>query len=133
MGTALINEKDNVLVDLETGHKIARRAIAAGESVIKYGFPIGTATQGIAEGEAVHSHNLKTALGDILRYSYRPNTYAKEEKEPFMLNAYERENGDIGIRNNPYIVPYSDIAVFALICVKHKRLFFFLRICVRAV
>ena len=37
MGDFLINEKDNVLVRLENGHKYARRHIVAGEQVIKYG------------------------------------------------------------------------------------------------
>ncbi len=40
------------------GHKLARRAIAAGEKVRKYGAPIGTATQAIAAGAHVHVHNL---------------------------------------------------------------------------
>jgi hypothetical protein len=40
------------------GHKLARRPIAAGEKVRKYGAPIGTATHAIAVGEHVHVHNL---------------------------------------------------------------------------
>jgi hypothetical protein len=40
------------------GHKLARRPIAAGEKVRKYGAPIGTATACIAIGEHVHVHNL---------------------------------------------------------------------------
>jgi hypothetical protein len=40
------------------GHKLARRPIAAGEKVRKYGAPIGTATSAIAMGEHVHVHNL---------------------------------------------------------------------------
>lgn len=42
------------------GHKIAARAIAAMEKIIKYGVPIGTATAAIAKGEHVHLHNLKS-------------------------------------------------------------------------
>ncbi|MCX8038158.1 MAG: UxaA family hydrolase [Candidatus Sumerlaeia bacterium] len=42
------------------GHKIATRAIAKGESVIKYGAPIGEATRAIAAGEHVHVHNVKS-------------------------------------------------------------------------
>ena len=41
------------------GHKIAVRDIAAGEQVIKYGTPIGRATQDIRAGQHVHVHNLK--------------------------------------------------------------------------
>lgn len=40
------------------GHKVASRPIRAGESVIKYGMPIGIATQDIARGEHVHVHNI---------------------------------------------------------------------------
>ena len=40
------------------GHKLARRPIAPGEKVRKYGAPIGTATRAIAAGEHVHVHNL---------------------------------------------------------------------------
>jgi hypothetical protein len=42
------------------GHKLARRAIAAGEKIVKYGAPIGSATRAIAPGEWVHVHNMKS-------------------------------------------------------------------------
>lgn len=40
------------------GHKIALRDIAAGERIVKYGAPIGRATEAIPLGGYVHSHNL---------------------------------------------------------------------------
>lgn len=43
-----------------TGHKIGRRAVAAGERVVKHGAPIGSATRDIAPGERVHTHNLRS-------------------------------------------------------------------------
>ena len=43
---------------LGLGHKIARQSVAVGGQVIKYGAPIGRATQAIATGEHVHLHNL---------------------------------------------------------------------------
>ncbi len=43
---------------LGLGHKIARRAVAVGEQVIKYGAPIGRASHAIAPGDHVHLHNL---------------------------------------------------------------------------
>ena len=43
-----------------TGHKLAIRPIAAGERVIKFRVPIGSATVAIAAGEYVHTHNLKS-------------------------------------------------------------------------
>ena len=42
------------------GHKLALVDIAAGEQVLKYGQPIGIATQPIAAGEHVHEHNLRS-------------------------------------------------------------------------
>jgi len=44
--------------DLGLGHKVAARAISTGERVLKYGAPIGRASQSIAIGEHVHVHNL---------------------------------------------------------------------------
>jgi len=43
-----------------TGHKLAGRTIKTGETIIKYGVPIGTATQTIFPGELVHTHNIKS-------------------------------------------------------------------------
>ncbi len=45
------------------GHKIALAAHAAGDQVVKYGYPIGVATAPIAVGEHVHVHNLATVRG----------------------------------------------------------------------
>ena len=45
---------------LTLGHKLAARAIRAGEKIIKYGAAIGSATRDIAPGEHVHLHNLKS-------------------------------------------------------------------------
>ncbi len=105
MDTVRINEKDNVCVNLQTGHKIAVCDIEKGADIIKYGYPIGYATENIKEGDSVHSHNMKTKLGDILSYEYNPTYTELEPKEPFTISAYVRENGDIGIRNDIWIVP----------------------------
>ena len=43
---------------ISAGHKMALRPVAAGQSIIKYGFPIGHAVRDIACGEWVHLHNL---------------------------------------------------------------------------
>jgi hypothetical protein len=44
--------------DVPTGHKVARRALAVGEKVIKYGAPIGSVVAPVARGAHVHGHNL---------------------------------------------------------------------------
>lgn len=42
------------------GHKLACRDIREGEQIIKYGVPIGTATDDIPFGAHVHTHNMKS-------------------------------------------------------------------------
>lgn len=101
----LINPNDNVEVDLLTGHKMALKSIASGENVIKYGFVIGHATRDIERGEQVHTDNLKTNLGDKIMYQYKPELeLLKPWKGPDIM-AYVREDGDIGIRNDIWIIP----------------------------
>ena len=46
--------------DVELGHKLARRALAAGARVLKYGAPIGSMNKAVARGEHVHLHNLRS-------------------------------------------------------------------------
>ncbi|MCL2373360.1 MAG: altronate dehydratase family protein [Defluviitaleaceae bacterium] len=118
-----IHEKDNVAVAItpinpgETlagipaaeaipaGHKMALAAIRNGENVMKYGFPIGRATQEIAPGQHVHSHNLKTNLRGLEDYSFTPAS-----QPPASLPAtrtfqgYRRSCGKVGIRNEIWII-----------------------------
>ena len=101
----LINKLDNVEVNLADGHKYALRDIAAGENIIKYGNPIGHATVDIKKGEHVHSHNVKTNLSGNLEYTYEPKFYeiAEGDKERTFMG-YVRKNGEVGIRNEIWIV-----------------------------
>ena len=69
MAMLTIHPLDNVEINLENGHKYALRDIAAGENIIKYGNPIGHATQDIHKGDHVHSHNVKTNLSGNLEYT----------------------------------------------------------------
>ena len=101
----LINRLDNVDINLEDGHKYALRDIKEGENIIKYGNPIGHATCDIKKGEHVHTHNVKTNLSGNLEYTYEPVFYdipAEEQGRTFM--GYVRDNGDVGIRNEIWIV-----------------------------
>ena len=47
-----------VLEPVELGHKVAARAIAAGQRIVRCGMPIGSASTDIAAGAWVHTHNL---------------------------------------------------------------------------
>ncbi|MCD8501875.1 MAG: altronate dehydratase family protein [Bacillaceae bacterium] len=101
---------DDLEVELKTdtpfGHKIAIKSIEKGEDIIKYGYPIGHAKEAVAVGEWVHTHNTKTNLSGTLEYSYDP-------AEPIPLpvpavertfNGYVRENGEVGIRNEVWVI-----------------------------
>lgn len=101
-----INERDNVEVNLENGHKYALADIPAGCDIIKYGQSIGHATVDIAVGEHVHTHNMATNLCEkLLDYRYEPclHTSAPVSDVP-QIESYVRENGEIGIRNEIWIV-----------------------------
>lgn len=101
----LINKFDNVDINLENGHKYALRDIKAGENIIKYGNPIGHAIVDIAKGEHVHNHNIKTNLSGNLEYKYEPHFYdIEEEDKSRTFMGYVRKNGDVGIRNDVWIV-----------------------------
>ncbi|GHT14313.1 altronate hydrolase [Bacteroidia bacterium] len=101
-----INPADNVQINLEDGHKYALKLIRAGENVIKYGFPIGHALTDIQAGEHVHVHNLKTNLRDDLQYAYNPQKSTLNiPPSNLKIKGYLRSNGDMGIRNELWIVP----------------------------
>ncbi|MCD8180053.1 MAG: altronate dehydratase family protein [Firmicutes bacterium] len=107
MRTLRINERDNVAVMLDgdlRGHKTALCDIERGQEIIKYGYPIGHAICDIKKGEHVHTHNIKTNLGETLEYTYNPkhNVLSPQPKRTFM--GYEREDGSVGIRNEIWIV-----------------------------
>lgn len=124
----LINTNDNVAVCLEAvnagdefqiagktikainpipvGHKIAIASISTNQDIIKYGAPIGHATQTIFVGEHVHSHNLKTNLSGNLVYSFNQKlNQLRYEKRDLTFNGFKRSNGKVGIRNELWIVP----------------------------
>ncbi|MDE7416399.1 MAG: altronate dehydratase family protein [Lachnospiraceae bacterium] len=122
-----INENDNVAVALEVipadttvnvggvdvtttmeipaGHKFALVDIAEGTPVVKYGFRIGNATAAVKKGEWIHTHNLKTGLGDLLDYSYEPDFAEEKFTEDVTFMGYNRENGKVGVRNEIWIIP----------------------------
>ena len=60
----LLGEADRAAVtavaEVPKGHKIALRAIAEGEDIVKYGIPIGHATRAIPEGSWVHLHVMQS-------------------------------------------------------------------------
>ena len=102
--------------DITAGHKFAIKDIKKGEPVIKYGYPIGSATEDIAVGKHVHTHNIHTLLSGELEYTY-DEAKAKAAYDAWYkdteklranvptVNVYKRPDGRVGSRNEVWIVP----------------------------
>ena len=106
-GTALEVEglAVTLLEDIPQGHKFALVPIPAGSPVIKYGAPIGTAKADVPAGGWVHTHNVKTALGDVLDYAYDPDNAPLAPTDDVLFQGYRREDGRAAVRNEIWIIP----------------------------
>jgi (2R)-sulfolactate sulfo-lyase subunit alpha len=51
----------DALAAVPLGHKIAIEAVDSGAEVLEYGIRIGLAPSGLAVGDYVHTHNIKSA------------------------------------------------------------------------
>jgi len=102
-----VNEREILLKDeIKRGHKIALQDIYLEENVVKYGYPIGHAIQSISQGEHIHTHNTKTNLDGIRDYQFQQKLIANPYKhENLTFQGYRRKNGEVGIRNELWIVP----------------------------
>ena len=104
-----VAELDDVIVtlreDIMQGHKFALKNLKAGDSIIKYGNPIGHATADIPAGSWIHTHNLKTGLGELLTYTYNKNVAELPKRKPKFFQGYRRKDGRAGVRNEIWIIP----------------------------
>lgn len=93
--------------DIPQGHKFVIKEIKKDDPVIKYGFRIGIAQADISVGAWVHTHNLKTGLGELLEYTYNPDGHNDVEPstDAAYFDGYMRENGKVGVRNEVWIIP----------------------------
>ncbi len=84
---------------IPAGHKVAVRGHAAGEPVRRYGQIIGFATEAIAPGQWVHTHNL--AMGDFARdYAWGIDARPTEPAaEPAHFMGIRRADGRAATRN----------------------------------
>ncbi|MBQ7748987.1 MAG: UxaA family hydrolase, partial [Paludibacteraceae bacterium] len=95
-----------LLEDVPAGHKFTLKDIKEGENVIKYGFPIGHAKEELKQGRWAYDKNIKTNLAGTLEYEYKPISVTLTDKdEKLTFNGYRRKNGEVGIRNEIWIVP----------------------------
>ena len=116
---ARLNAKDNIIVAIDPvmpevtvqgitatarimrGHKMAAQTIAKGQPVLKFGQIIGFATEDIAPGAHVHTHNCSFAEFE------RDYAFAQDAREEQLLppearatfQGYRRANGKAGTRN----------------------------------
>jgi altronate hydrolase len=109
-------ERIGVVCDVRPGHKIARHGKAEGDAVRRYGQVIGFATQAIAQGEHVHTHNL--AVGELQReyevgVDVKPvDMYPPEAMRYF--DGFRRKDGRVGTRN--YLAVISTVNCSASVC-----------------
>ena len=97
--------------EIPAGHKIALQDITVGQEIIKYGTCIGHAAENIRQGDWVHTHNLKTALGDLLTYTYCPEQAVEfgivkdHIGRRTCFQGYRRSGGKSGVRNEIWVIP----------------------------
>ncbi len=90
---------------IPAGHKMALCDIAKDDEVVKYGFRIGNAKEDITAGSWIHTHNVKTALGDLLEYNYEPTPVEEKTTSDAVFMGYQRPDGKVGVRNEIWIIP----------------------------
>jgi altronate hydrolase len=98
-GTNLLKEGVIVAERIPAGHKVATRAVAAGEPVRRYNQIIGFATKPIAPGWHVHVHNVE--VRDFARdyafcEAYEPTQFVKT---PATFQGIVRADGRVATRN----------------------------------
>lgn len=108
--------------DIKPGHKVARRAVPAGQPVRRYGQIIGFASRAIAAGDHVHTHNL--GIGELQREyevgtDARPVDYHPAARMRF-FDGYRRDDGRVGTRNYVAIVSTVDCSASVSQFVKDK-------------
>ena len=100
------NKEIEIAQDTPMGHKILIKDTAIGCDIIKYGYPIGHALHDLKAGVWINENNLKTNLSGTLAYEYHPvDEPLKIKNEGRTFRGYVRKNGEVGIRNEIWIVP----------------------------
>lgn len=95
-----------VMMEIPKGHKMAVKKISKNEDITKYGLPIGYSLETIEAGDHVHIHNTKTKLSETIEYDFNQKLVDREIKlDHRVFMGYKRENGDVGIRNELWVVP----------------------------
>ena len=93
------------LEEIPAGHKMAICDIPGGGQVVKYGCPIGNTREAVKCGNWIHTHNVKTALGDLLAYTYEPVPVEEIRTEDATFMGFNRSDGKVGVRNEIWVIP----------------------------
>lgn len=107
-GEVLVVDDLNITLreEIPAGHKFALKDFESGENVIKYGHPIGHTTVSVKQGDWMNERNIQTNLEGLLSYSYHPKlTITEEPEKNLTFKGYRRVNGEVGIRNEIWIIP----------------------------
>ncbi len=92
--------------DVPAGHKVLLSDLKQGENIIKYGYPIGHAKEDKVAGSWMNENNIKTNLSGLLEYTYTPKLVdVSAPDKGLTFNGYVRKNGEVGIRNEIWIIP----------------------------
>ena len=108
---------------VKAGHKIALQDFHTGDTVVKYGIPIGVMKADCPKGGWIHCHNVEDTTGELCaNYCQAYREAAKKEtgdrkqvkkqesveKKPSrMIQAYPRSNGSFGINNYLMVLPIA--------------------------
>ncbi len=115
-----------VIARIPAGHKVALKPLRKGDSIFRYGEAIGTASQEIAVGEHVHTHNVKPTVYDqnymFSKLDWRSISSSKRDQaniihHPEMqrvFQGFQRVNGRVGTRN--YIAVIASVQCAAQVC-----------------
>jgi len=99
--------------EIPPGHKLCIAGLRAGESVLKYGQPIGIASATIEVGQHVHNHNLEDDhhVQGAITETFPP---ASPRSLSRTFEGYVRADGRVGTRN--YVVLMSTVNCSASVC-----------------
>ena len=92
--------------NIPAGHKVALKDFSEGEDIIKYGYPIGHARMAVKQGSWMNEKQIQTNLAGLLEYTYNPVEVSLDiPKKDLTFKGYRRKNGEVGIRNEIWIIP----------------------------
>lgn len=98
---------------IPAGHKVALRKKHAGDTVLRYGQPIGRAGTSIEPGDHVHVHNLQYEEREQ-EYQYPSGDLSEVQlsAEPNVWEGFLRADGRAGTRNYIGVVAASNCAAY---------------------